>query len=155
VAGWQKGIEIWHRLVEDGHRTGPDDALETIIEYGEYECPRCRAWQPQIEAVLRRNPEDVSFVYKHCQLSYHRRAYPAVRAAECVGAQARFWEMHRILFTTDNWLGDAFLRLAAQAGIGDIGALTACLAGTEPVPAIEASIGEASELQGLERRPRS
>src|SRR5215475_10196181 len=36
------------------HIIGPEDAPATLVEYGDYECPRCAAAYPVIEELLQR-----------------------------------------------------------------------------------------------------
>jgi protein-disulfide isomerase len=118
----------------------------TIIEFGDYQCPACRRWQPQIEEVLREYPDEVAFIYRHWPLPYHEHAYPAARAAECAGAQGAFWAFHRQLFEEENWHDDAMTRFAKEVGVNDLDEFGRCLGDSSPVPAIEAGIEAAREI---------
>jgi hypothetical protein len=64
---------------------------------------------------------------RHLPLPYHRLARPAAHAAECAGAQHRFWEMHDLLFAKADSLGiksiDSFAR---DAGVADSTEFRAC-----------------------------
>lgn len=144
-----RDIQDWELLAEAGHRLGPEEPAVTIIEFGDYQCPVCRSWHHDIKAVMRRNPDDVAFVYRHWPLPYHTYAYPAARAAECAGRQQRFWEFHTLLYENDNWLGDAMSRFAETAGVQDIEAFKECVADSMPVPAIEADIAAAREIGAM------
>jgi protein-disulfide isomerase len=139
-------IPEWERLVDDSHRLGPADALVTIIEFGDYECPGCRAWQPEIEQILSRYGEEVAFIYKHWPLGYHQLAYPAARAAECAGEQGRFWQFHRMLYANTNWIGDALESFARDVGVPDMARFEECVAATELVAAIERDIAQAEDI---------
>jgi protein-disulfide isomerase len=83
----------------DDHVEGHPEAIYTIVEYGDYECPECgrlflalREVRSQLEAKLR-------IVFRHYPLSgLHVHAQLAAEAAEAAGAQSRFWEMHCHLF---------------------------------------------------------
>jgi protein-disulfide isomerase len=143
-------VEIpgWQEYAESGHRLGPSDALVTIVEFGDYQCPACRGWNPQLEAILRKYPKDVALVYRHWPLPQHQYAYPAARAAECAHAQGRFWEYHRLLYSEDNWLGDAFVRMASEAGVNDIATFEACVWDETPVQQIQTDIAAAEALGG-------
>ena len=57
-------------------------------------------------------PEDIRVVYRHFPLfSIHDKAALSMQAAEAAGAQGKFWEMHDLLFETQNEWSD--LELAA------------------------------------------
>ena len=52
-------------------------------------------------------PEDVRVAYRHFPLvSIHDKAALSTQASEAAGAQGKFWEMHDLLFGTQNeWSG--------------------------------------------------
>jgi len=81
------------------HVHGPEDALYTLVEYGDYECPDCG----RLYVILRDLQRDIAsrlrIVFRHYPLSgVHRRAQQAAEAAEAAEAQGKFWEMHTLLF---------------------------------------------------------
>lgn len=56
--------------------------------------------QPDVADLLRRERDELVFVYRHFPLvSQHPHAWIAALAAEAAGRQGRFWEMHNHLFT--------------------------------------------------------
>ena len=136
-------VTDWQRYA-DGHRLGPETAAVTIIEFGDYQCPFCRASEPHLKAILRRHGNDVALVYRHFPLQVHGSAFPAARAAECAGEQDRFWEFHEVLYSTDSWMGrtsDADLaELAERAGVVSLEEFVSCLGGTEGDYAVNADI---------------
>jgi Na+/H+ antiporter NhaA len=83
---------------ERDHIRGPEDALVTLLEYGDLECPYCG----QAEAVVRELLVDfgeLRYVWRHLPLNdVHPHAQLAAEAAEAAGAQDRFWEMHDLMF---------------------------------------------------------
>lgn len=106
--------------------TGPADAWVTVVEFADFECPYCRSVQPALAEMLAAYPDDVRLVFRHFPLSYHPRARPAARAAECAFAQDRFFEMAALVFTSA--LDDSTLAAdAAAAGVPDLDAWTTCL----------------------------
>lgn len=135
-------VEEWERYASASHRIGSATAPTTIIEFGDYQCSFCRDWQPHIEAILRKYPDDVAFVFRHFPLSDF--SYAAARAAECAGEQGRFWPFHRELLANTNWF--AIERFAVTAGVQDMDAFDACLADESPVPSIENDLAAAMEL---------
>lgn len=63
--------------VGDSPRSGADDALVTIVEFLDYECPYCAYAHPTIESLMERYPNDIRWVIKHNPLGFHARAVPA------------------------------------------------------------------------------
>lgn len=102
--------------------TGPDDALVTIIEFGDYECPYCRKVQPTLDAVKQRYGDDVRVVVRQQPLPMHKHAVPAALAALAADRQGKFWDMHALLFAAveARQLGDSlniYDDLAKQLGL--------------------------------------
>ena len=87
-----------------------------IVEYGDYECPYSRQAFREIERVESRLGGGVRFAFRHFPLTdLHPHALAAAAAAEAAAAQARFWEMHGMLFHHQRALADDDLRrYAAQ-----------------------------------------
>lgn len=82
---------------------GPSDSEVVLIEYGDFQCPGCGALFPELEQVKAELGNQFLFVFRHFPLvSIHPNAMAAHRAAEAAGQQARFFEMHDILFTRQN-----------------------------------------------------
>jgi protein-disulfide isomerase len=81
------------------HSVGSADALVTVVEYGDFECPNRQQAAPAVDLLLQRFAGRVRFVYRHYPVvEVHRNAMRAAEAAECAAAQGRFWDMHRTLF---------------------------------------------------------
>ncbi len=78
---------------------GPADALVTIVEFSDFECPYCGRVQPTLRTVLAGAGGYVRVVFKHFPLSMHAHARPAAIAADCAHAQGRFWEFHDLVFS--------------------------------------------------------
>ncbi len=69
--------------------------------------------------LLQRYPNKVCFVFRHFPLeASHPHALDAAQAAECAGAQGKFWEMHKLLFEHQSHLKRQHLRgYAEQLGL--------------------------------------
>jgi cyclophilin family peptidyl-prolyl cis-trans isomerase len=107
-------------------------------------------------------PQDVKLVYHEFPLMgltqegkpFHDKAQLAAEAAEAAGAQGKFWEMHDLLYSTQNeWAGlapDAFRpqldKYAAQVGL-DPARFTADIASTAIAQRVQAAYDEAGRLQ--------
>jgi protein-disulfide isomerase len=101
---------------EADHRSGPDDAPVTLVEYGDFECPSCGAAYPNVEDVRRKMGARLRFVFRHFPLTQmHPHAMHAAEAAEAAGAQGKFWQMHAMLFEHQDALEDADLVRYAKA----------------------------------------
>ncbi len=77
---------------------GPADALVTIIEYSEFQCPFCKRVLPTMKQIEEKYGKDVRVVFKHNPLPFHKDAPLASQAAIAAGKQGKFWEMHDKLF---------------------------------------------------------
>jgi len=95
---------------ERDHIIGPEDALVTLVEYGDYECPYCGAAQLILKEVQEVMSNSLRFVFRHFPLTQiHPHAEVAAEAAESAGAQDRFWEMHDLLYANQQLLDPAHL----------------------------------------------
>jgi protein-disulfide isomerase len=98
---------------------GPESAVVTLLEYGDYKCPRCneaRFVVRRLEAILG---DQMRFVFRNYPLSsLEVNSKHAAEAAETSGAQNKFWEMHDLLFNQQHALSDKHLRgYATQCGL--------------------------------------
>jgi protein-disulfide isomerase len=81
------------------HILGPVNALVSLVEYSDFECPFCGAAYPVLEEVRAAMGPELQFVYRHFPLTtVHPNALPAAEAAEAAGSQGQFWPMHDSLF---------------------------------------------------------
>src|SRR4051794_19714361 len=80
---------------ERDHIRGSDDALVTLVEYGDYECPYCGQAEIVIRELLQSFSDELRYVWRHLPLNdVHQHAELAAEAAEAAAAQGAFWEMH-------------------------------------------------------------
>jgi protein-disulfide isomerase len=87
------------------HVLGPEHAPVTIVEYGDFECPSCKHAEPAVKMLLKRFEERVRFAFRHFPVEeFHPHALAAAEAAECAGAQGKFWEMHDLLLDNQSHL---------------------------------------------------
>jgi protein-disulfide isomerase len=101
------------------HLQGPADAILTLVEYGDYECPHCGRAHPIVQEVQRRLGSKLRFAFRNFPLGeIHPHAQHAAEAAEAAGAQGLFWEMHDTIFEHQQALDDRHLLQYAK----DIGA---------------------------------
>lgn len=83
---------------------GATSSKVTIVEYSDFECPACAAYEPVVQQLVVNNLNTVQVVYRHFPLQQHRSAELSARYAEAAGRQGKFWELHDKLFATqDAW----------------------------------------------------
>jgi len=106
-------------ITEDDHVRGGSDAVVTLVEYGDFQCPYCARAHAALGELRRQHGDRLRLVYRHLPLSsLHPLAQPLAEAAEAAGAQGKFWEMHDALFENQGMLDeDALPALAAAMGI--------------------------------------
>ena len=93
---------------------GPADALVTIVEFSEFQCPFCSRVLPTMKQVHDKYGNDVRIVFKHNPLPFHKDAPLASEAALAAGSQGKFWEMHDKMFENQKALGRDKLEAYAQ-----------------------------------------
>ncbi|MGD0701589.1 MAG: Na+/H+ antiporter NhaA [Trebonia sp.] len=83
---------------ERDHIRGPvKDAIVTLVEYGDFECPYCGQAEPAIRELFREQAA-LRFVFRHLPLTeVHPHAQLAAEGAEAADRQGAFWEMHDML----------------------------------------------------------
>jgi protein-disulfide isomerase len=110
-----------YRVPVDGSAVkGPADALVTIVESSDFECPFCKRALPTLKQVEETYRGKVRFVFKHNPLPFHARALPAAIAAEearAQGGDAKFWAMHDALFAAPALDEAQLLQAAKDAGV--------------------------------------
>jgi protein-disulfide isomerase len=100
--------------LEDSPRKGSDDALVTLVEFTDYQCPFCARAHTTVQKLQEQYGNKLRVVMKQNPLSFHPRAKPAAVAAMAAGEQGKYWEMHDKLFANARALEDADLEKYAQ-----------------------------------------
>ncbi len=81
------------------HVRGSVNGKVTIVEFGDFQCPACGAYDPIVREAIEKNKNDVKFVFKNFPLTQiHRNALIASKAVESAGLQGKYWEMHDLLY---------------------------------------------------------
>ena len=104
----------------DRHLYGSPEASIRIVEYGDFECPYCKAAAPVLKELVDGSAGEVALVWRHFPLfTKHPFALTAALAAEAAGPL--FWKMHDELFAHQDALTDADLqRYAHRIGAGAV-----------------------------------
>ncbi len=105
---------------------GSPTAKVTMIIFSDYLCPFCKRAQATNDQILAAFPGKVNLV--HMNLVIHGApAHFAAEAAECAGAQGKFWEMHDSILT-DQKADNASIQAKATAISGiDMAKFNTCL----------------------------
>ncbi|MFC1690606.1 DsbA family protein [Nanoarchaeota archaeon] len=78
--------------------TNPDASV-LVEEFSDFQCPFCKNGHAIVKQLLQIYGDDINVVFKHFPLSQmHPDAQLAAEATECARDQAKFWEMHDMLF---------------------------------------------------------
>ncbi len=109
-------------ISEDDPTWGNEDALVTIVEISDFQCPFCSRVLPTIESIKKEyGPEKVRIVWKHNPLPFHKEALPAHEASQAVydlGGNDAFWKFHDLAFANIKALNeDNFVKWAGEAGV--------------------------------------
>jgi Na+/H+ antiporter NhaA len=104
---------------ERDHIRGGDEAVVTLVEYGDYECPYCGQAEVVVRELLESFGDDLRYVWRHLPLNdVHPNAQLAAEAAEAAAAQGEFWGMHDKLLAHQEELSPRDLgRYAEELGL--------------------------------------
>ncbi|NND92062.1 MAG: thioredoxin domain-containing protein [Granulosicoccus sp.] len=117
------------------HIYGNPDALVSLIEYSDFECPFCKRFHPNPKALVDGSEGQVNWIYRHFPLEFHNPlAQLEAEASECASEQGGndgFWQYADLLYerTSSNGNGlspDALVPLAQEIGL-DEKAFETCL----------------------------
>jgi protein-disulfide isomerase len=90
-------------LSKESSRTvrGNPDAVVTVTEFADLQCPACQAAHEKVSAPLvAKYGAQIRFEYMHFPLrSLHRYALEAAMASECAADQGKFWEYVDLVYS--------------------------------------------------------
>jgi protein-disulfide isomerase len=90
--------------VGDAPVKGSADALVTIVEFSDFQCPFCSRVEGTVKQVVETYGKDVRVAFKQNPLPFHNNAGIAAEASLAAHDQGKFWEMHEKLFANQNGL---------------------------------------------------
>ncbi len=100
------------------HVLGPADAEITLVEYGSYACPHCRAANERIAQARDQLGERVCYAFRHRPLMDNNLSYRAAVLAELAPTHEAFWFAHIKLMTRSMELTEEDLvAVAADLGV--------------------------------------
>jgi protein-disulfide isomerase len=110
-----------------GHQLGPDDALVTIVEFSDFQCPYCQKQVNALEQVRKKYGNQVRIVYRHFPLAGHRDAQLAAEASVAAAEQGKFWAFHDQIWKNFGKLSRADLEAFAKAAGLDLAKFRAAI----------------------------
>ena len=134
-----------------GPSRGPAEAKITVVEFGDLQCPACKAAQPTIDKLLADVPQARLVFQQFPLVMLHKWAFAAAKYGECtrVSSPDAFWKFQSLVYENQPGMesfdeDQAIPKLkdyAVQAG-ADPAKLEACVAD----PATAAKIYKSMEL---------
>ncbi|MEB2313690.1 MAG: thioredoxin domain-containing protein [Sorangiineae bacterium] len=127
---------------------GPDDALVTIVEFSDFECPFCKRVQPTLDSVLAGHASEVRLVWRDYPLASHSRARAAAsfaREAYARGGAPAFFRVGQLLFGAPA-LDEPNLSIIARSAGLDEGALLDAAHRDKHARAIDADLALGDQL---------
>jgi NhaA family Na+:H+ antiporter len=106
---------------ERDHTLGTARAEITLVEFGSYDCPHCRAANARIGEVREQLGDRVRYVFRHRPISGSELARRAAELVEQAQTPDEFWSAHVSLMTRSRTLTEDDLRaVAADLRLGEI-----------------------------------
>jgi protein-disulfide isomerase len=126
---------------------GPANAAVSIIEYGDFGCSTCRAWEKQgvLHQIIAKYGDKIRFEWRDLPI-ITPQSPQAAEAAFCASDQGQFWKYHDLLYQKAPALGlDELKQYAGQIGL-DQTAFNTCLDGGRHKAEVDATLRD-----GLQR----
>ena len=108
------------RPVDDAydHILGPANAQITLVEYGSYACPHCRAANDRIAQIRDQFGDRIRYVFRHRPLTGSAIAQRAAELVEHADTPQQFWDAHIKLMTRSETLTeDDVAAVASDFGV--------------------------------------
>ena len=100
-------------VTSSDHILGPDGAAITLVEYGSYACPYCRAANERIADVRDELGPRLRYVFRHRPLTGSDLALRAAILVECAPDSETFWDAHIKLMSRSETLTEEDLEVVA------------------------------------------
>ncbi len=138
---------------------GETNAVYTLVEWADFECPHCAEMAIELKAVVDTN-KDVRLVFKNYPISEkcnqfvegerHLDACNAAAAGECARLQGRFWELNHEMFKNQGFLGKEDIRFMVKQLALDMTVFEACMADPSTAESVRQDVaaGGTAGIQG-------
>jgi protein-disulfide isomerase len=135
-----------------GPSHGPQDATVTIVEFGDLECPACKAAQPNITKLLQDEPK-ARLVFQNYPLEQiHKWALIGAKYLDCLGRQNNdaVWKFIATVYDHQSDINEQNVEQMLKGYVKDSGgdpdAVAACAAKPETEKRVRDSIALAEKL---------
>jgi protein-disulfide isomerase len=139
----------------NGPERGPKGAPVTIVEFGDLQCPACKAAQPTIEGLVAAEP-NAHFVFQNFPLEMHNWAAKGAAYADCVGRASNdaFWKFISKVYETQSDItaentDEKLTAIADSSGVKGVD-IAACAVKPETKARVDASLalGKSVDVTG-------
>jgi protein-disulfide isomerase len=131
---------------------GSPDAPITIVEFGDLECPACKAAQPNITKLVQEEPK-VKLIFANYPLeSIHKWALPAAKYLDCLGRQNNeaVWKFIATVYDHQSEINEQNVDQMLKGYVKDSGGnpdeVAACVAKPDTEKRVNDSIAFAQKL---------
>lgn len=132
--------------IDDSPSKGPENAIVTLVEWADFECPHCGMMEPILGKAFSDHKTEARFVFKFMPLGGHPHGEISARAGFAASKQGKFWDMHDKMFRNQTHLEESdLLGYAKELGL-DIGKFTTDMKGNEAADRIARDKKLADEL---------
>ena len=149
-----KPFEATNKILDKeatGPSRGPKNAPVTIVEFGDLQCPACKAAQPAIEKLVASEP-DARFVFESFPLEMHNWAAKGAAYADCVAKASNdaFWKFIGTVYadqqdiTAEN-VDEKLTAIATDSGVKGP-EIAACAATPKAKADVDASLALGKEV---------
>ncbi len=136
----------------NGPSEGPKDAAITIVEFGDLECPACKAAQPNITKLMQEEPK-VRLVFANFPLSQiHKWSLTAAKYLDCMGRANNdaAWKFIATVYEHQSEVNeqnvDQMLKGYVKDAGGDPDAIAACVAKPDTTKRVMDSVALGEKL---------
>jgi protein-disulfide isomerase/uncharacterized membrane protein/rhodanese-related sulfurtransferase len=140
--------DLAQRLARPGsHETGNPQALLTVVEFGDFECPVCGRGEAAARVIRTQYATQVRFIFRQFPLErIHPLAEKAAEASECAAEQGKFWEMVEKIYSRQSDLSvEGLERDAAELGLNQ-SRFNECLTGGAMASRVHYDVEDARAL---------
>ena len=108
-------------IPKSAYTKGDINAKTMLVEFSDFQCPACKAYQSVVDDILKTNGAQIYFVYRNFPLPQHTFGGAAAEAAEAAGKQGKYWEMHDLLFARQEDMSDTlWMELAKELKLDEV-----------------------------------
>ena len=91
------------------HHIGDVDSKVVVIMYEDFACSHCNQISGDVEMIIEDYKDKVLFIHRNFNLGYPNSqvTLQAAEAAYLTGGEDAYWQMNRLLFSTQLWISQA------------------------------------------------